>query len=467
MEEAFHLIRAMEKNLIQVTNEHDSHAHELNTLIDAHEETIERTASEKVELQKSMLEMRNEVKNTIDERDGIVSHWKFEASRIVEENVQQNADAIQQNISVIEELEAEINSLRRSVDAQHMQIDALQAQLDTAESRAQHLAQQNQQYSNAAGNINNNLERALQERNLLADRLAFYELQLESIQNESTDTVHKLRNDIEAAERAIQKLRHEVVERENAAVGLREELRISREELEKARKKAKKIKRELDSSKRVDQEIAMNIKQEMENVVNEIQDEKSDLYSQLLSKESAFQEARIYAQQLAQEKEYWVGNMRTTGPVDSDVLLGSSDSRPRSPELDGLSLQVQQLKREKDLTVANLERKIAQVTEDYVDVEKRKRHGDLEIAELKARLQHIERGTVEARSKSQKEKKLQVFSNEVHHIKGDFEVLKNETANFAVESKNMLGQLENQLTGLILNSVQGGTTSIPKVSLII
>eukprot|EP00794_Sanderia_malayensis_P012652 gene12652-13951_t len=448
--EAFDMIRALEKNQIETEKHYESNSDMLNALIDSHEQKIDVVSEEKLELQKSMQEMRSEVEKTISERNDIVNYWRNEADKIAKESNEKIDDLMKMNDSIVQEHSSEINKLKKVIHEQTERIETLQKEFNENKEiskqyedlRREH-DEVKQQNESEMIEMKKALDDSLQSRHLLEDKLAFYEHQMEIFEQANNDQLDEVRKEIETAEEIIQRLRSDNESKERIVGSLEEEIG-------KYRKKMTRLKKEADSSLRGNEEQTQNIRNEMENVLKEVQDEKELLYSDLLAKERSLQETRIHADQLMKEKELWITNKRNSGNKETELLLQSSDGISRSsPE--SLSLQIQQLNQEKDTVVLQLENQVSQMSADYFNLEKSKRLGDLQIAELKAKLKSSETASIEEKKDETKDK-IVSFKNEMNNIKGDFEALKKEATNFTTDSKNLLSDLETELTSFVLSS---------------
>ena len=459
LKEAFDLIRAMESNNEAVEEELEMRTGELSSIVDAHEETIARLSSEKKEIEKSMQEMREEVQCTVEEKNRIVEHWKNESEKLVADKEAKFKERINMSQSSIEELQAEIVSLRRQVDLQNTETDDLQKSLSVAETAAKDMMEERGSYDASLENVSRDLEHALRERSLLQEQLLLFEGQIDGMKAEREMETRRNEADAASASEVLEALRMAVVEKEHAVSALETEVGSLKEQVNKGKKKAKIYKREVEASKRIGQELANGIRVEMEKVLSEVQEEKAALYADVLSKDSQLQEIRIHADQLVQEREQWNAKIRTSGPVQSELLVGSGDVELGFTETERLSMQVNQLKAEKDLVVAHLENKIVQNTNDYYDLDKKKRECDLKLAELQAKCEHLQKVS-SAKEKSSHQHKLTAYDAEVKGLKGDIETLKQEASGFAGESRMLLGHVKDELTSMLTNAAAKGHLSL-------
>ena len=454
LKEAFDLIRALENNQRELEEEFESRVDELNSIIDAHEETIERINSEKIGIQKSMQEMREEVRRTVDEKNNIVEYWKNQNGKILEENEMKFSEKIEISQRSIEECQMEIIALREQVESQNKEIESLKEQLNTAESAAKDFGEKKDNCEVIVTNLRNELERALEEKSLFEDKLTFFEHQVDGMKNEHGKEVQMHQNEVEEVNGAMEALKIAVDDRDKEIAALESEVQSLKEELGKSKKKSKRFKREMETLKKTNQELGDGVRIEMEKIVNEIQDEKAALYSEVLAKESQLQEVRIHADQLMQEREQWNSRVRTSGPVQHELLVGSADIEMGFSDKERLSLQVNQLKAEKEQVMGTLENKIIQLKSAYDDMEKKKRESDLKAAEFQAKLDHvIKQGTVKEKSKQKDE--LEGYGLEVKSLKGDIDMLKQEASGFAGTSQMLFGQMEKEITNLLMNAAQG------------
>ena len=441
----------------------------MSSIIEAKDGAIEQMTSERVEAEKQMQEMREAVQNTVEEKNSIVDYWKAENTKIVEENEQRFTEKIKVSQMNIEECQTEITSLRNTVETLSGETEDLEARLENAEDIAKDLGEKNEEYRKSLENAQGERERALQEKSLAEDKLAFFEHQVEGMQAEHQSVLSKHQSELEQARLFAKTLKDEANEKDIEIERAGKEIENLKEEVTKGRKKVKRLKRELDVAKRDSQELAEGIRIEMEKVVDAIHEEKVGLYSDVLSKDSQLQEARIHADQLMKEKEQWTARMRTVGSdetktlgsLDTDILVGTSDIEMGLTDKDRLNLQIQQLRNEKDQIVANLEAKITTLKNDYCDLEKLKREGDLKVAELIAKMAHKQHEDT-TKGASDPKQKLQLYGNEVRSMRGEFEMLKKEASGFADASKMLLGQLESELAGMILNAAQVQQQQQPK-----
>ena len=451
----------MEQNQLQLEEDYESQRNEMSSIIEAKDGAIEQMTSERVEAEKQMQEMREAVQNTVEEKNSIVDYWKTENNKIIEENERRFTEKIQISQMNIEECQNEITLLRNTVDTLNGEAEDLQARLENAEDIAKDLGERNEEYRKSLEDAQGELERALQGKSLAEDKLAFFEHQVEGMQAEHQSVLSKHRSELEQARISAETLKTEVSEKNTEIERTGSEMQSLKDEVTKGKKKVKRLKRELDATKRDSQELAEGIRMEMEKVVDALHEEKMSLYSDVLSKDSQLQEARIHADQLVKEKEQWTARMRTSGSdetrtprsIETDILVGNSDIEMGFTDKERLNLQIQQLRNEKDQIVANLEEKITGLRNDYCALEKSKREQDLKNAELTAKLAHKQREDT-TKGVIDPKQKLQLYGSEVKTMRGEFEMLKKEASGFADASKMLLGQLESELTGMILNAAQ-------------
>ena len=452
LKEAFDLIRALENNQRDLEEEIESRVNELNIIIDTHKLTIERMSSEKVEIEKSMQEMREVVKQVVEEKDSLVGYWKNENSRLIEESERKFNENVEVSQRNIEECQAEILALRGQVDAQAGEIESLHEQLNTTEASARELAERTDGGEILVASLRSELGRALEEKSLLEDKIEFFDHQVDTLRNEHGREVQMHQGEIEKLNIVVQDMRTTLHEKDQAITKLESEKQSLNDEINKGKKKIKRWKRELETSKKSNQELTDIIRLEMEQVLSEIQDEKASLYSDVLSKDKQLQELRIHADQLVHEREQWNSRLRSSAPIESDVLVGNADiNKVGFTDKERLSMQVNQLKAEKDEIVAGLESKILQLKNDYDVMEKSKREGDLKMAELQARLNHLLKQDP-TRDKSDQRDKLENYESEVRSLKGDIELLKQEANGLAGSSKMLFGQMEKEITSLLMGA---------------
>ncbi|XP_065072154.1 nesprin-1-like [Rhopilema esculentum] len=448
LEEAFELIRAMEIRQTELEENYEAEIGELSNVIEAHEETIAETGKEKLEIEKSMQEMREEVQRVVEEKDSIVENLRNEKNRVLEDNELKFNEKIEMSQSSIVDCQEEITNLRNKVDSQNEEIEVYKARVKESEDMAKSFSEANENLQASLANIQFELEEAIQNKNLVEDKLAFFEHQVEGMRNEHENQVSRHQFELDQATIAVEALRRGIAERDQVIAGFGNDIHVLKDDLIKNKKKSKRLKRDLETAKRSSQELSAGIRVEMEKVVDEMHQEKANLYSDMLSKERELQEARIHTDQLMKEKEHW--NIR---PREIELLTGSSGTEKPMGDTERLSLQVNQLMREKEKVIDNFESKVSQLKDDLFAMEKVKRGGDLKIAELTAKLDHLQQKGGLAETSEQQEK-LQDYSTKVKSVKGDFEELKKEASGFADASKLMLGQLQNELTGMILTAAQ-------------
>ena len=461
LQEAFDLIRALENDRQDLEKESESRANEFNSIIDAHKSDLERMKGEKIELEKMMQEMREQVKQTVEEKNSVVEHWKNENSRILEESeikFNENIEVSQRNV---EECQVEIMSLRRQVDSQLEEIRNLQERLSVAETSARDLSERNDSSEALLTNLNSDLGRALEEKSLLEDKIAFFEHQVDGIQTEHRRELQLHQNEVEKANSVIAAQRLALSEKDNAIGVLESEIQAVRDELIKGKKKSKRWRRELETSQKTNQELADAIRVEMEKVLNEVQNENASLYSELLSKDKQLQELRVHADHLVHEREEWNSRMKLSGRVESELLARNSDDRMRLSDNERLSMQINQLNYEKEQAIAHMESKMAQLKDAYDAIAKRKREDDLKAAELRAKLDQ-QLKEVRAKDDSGQRDKLERYDVEVKGLKGDIEILKEEASGLADSSKMIFGQMEKELVALLTNAKQ---VELPPVSI--
>ena len=438
----------MEIRQTELEENYEAEIVELSNVIEAHEETIAETGKEKLEIEKSMQEMREEVQRVVEEKDSIVENLRNEKNRVLEDNELKFNEKIGMSQNSIVECQEEITNLRNKVDSQNEKIEVYKARAKESEDMASGSSEENENLQASLANIQLELEEAIQNKNLVEDRLAFFEHQVEGMRNEHESQVSRHQFELDQATIAVEALRRGIAERDQVMASLGNEIHELKDDLNRNKKKSKRLKRDLETAKRSSQELSDGIRVEMEKVVDEMHQEKDDLYSDMLSKERELQEARIYTDLLMKEKEHW--NMRTK---ETELLTGSSDTEKPMGDTERMSLQVNQLMREKEKLIDNFELKVTHLKDELFAMEKIKRGGDLKIAELTAKLDHLQQKGGLAETSEQQEK-LQDYSTQVKNIKGDFEELKKEASGFADTSKLMLGQLQNELTGMILSAAQ-------------
>ena len=461
LQEAFNLIRALENDRQDLEKQNESRINEFNSIVDAHKSDVERTKAEKIELEKMMQEMREQVKQTVEEKNSVVEYWRNENSRILEESEKrfnENIEISQQNV---EECQAEIVSLREQVDSQIEEIRVLQERLSVAETSARDLSERNDHSEALVASLNNDLGLALEEKSLLEDKIAFFEHQVDGIQTEHERELQSHKNEAEKVNSVIEAQRLALSEKDNAIGVLESEIQAVRDELIKSKKKSKRWRRELETAKKTNQELADAIRVEMEKVLSDVQNENASLYSELLSKDKQLQELRIHADHLVHEREEWNSRMKLSGRVESELLGKNSDDRMVLSDNERLSMQINQLNHEKEQAVAHMESKMTQLKDAYDALAKRKREDDLRAAELRAKLdQQLKQ--VRAKDDSGQRDKLERYDIEVKGLKGDIDVLKQEASGLADSSKMIFGQMEKELVALLTNAKQ---VDFPPVSI--
>lgn len=463
LKEAFDLIRALESNQQELEEEFEARSTELNSVIDSHEETLERMSAEKIEIEKSMQEMREVVKQVVEEKDSLVEYWKNENHRITDESEKKFKENVEVSQRNIEECQIEIISLREKVSLQLGEIENLQEHLNAAEISTKDLGEQNDSNKVLLGNLRDELGRALEEKSLLEDKMAFFDHQVNGMKMEHGRELQAHQDEVRKLNGVVEALKMTVSEKDQAIVGLEIEKQGLEDEISKNKKKIKRWRRELETSKKANQELADAIRLEMEKVLYEVQGEKASLYSDVLSKDKQLQELRTHADHLVHEREQWNSRMRISGPVESDVLVGGADIKVGFTDKERLGMQVNQLKAEKEEVVANLESRIVEFKNAYDEMEKRKREGDLKTAELQARLDLLLKQEA-AKDKLKQKDKLDSYGSEVKSLKGDIEMLRLEAAGLASSSKLLFGLAEKEITSLLMNSTQG---QLPPVSICI
>ena len=461
LNEAFDLIRALEGNQRELENEFEARSEELNSVIESHEETIERMNVEKVEIEKSMQEMREVVKQVVEEKDSLVEYWRNENRRITDESEKKFKENVEVSQRNIEECQAEIIALREKVNLQFGEIEDLQERLNAAEISAKDLSERNDSYEEVLVNLRGELGHALEEKSLLEDKMAFFDHQFNGMKAEHGRELQAHQEEVEKLSAVAEAMKMSVSEKDQVIVGLGIEKQGLDEEISKSKKKIKRLRRELETSRKSNQELADAIRLEMEKVLYEVQGEKASLYSDVISKDKQLQELRIHADHLVHEREQWNSRMRTSGSVETDVLVGNADVKEGLTDKERLGMQVNQLKAEKEEVAANLEGRIVQLKDAYDEMEKRKREGDLRTAELQARLDLLLKQEAAKDNLKQKDK-LESYGAEVKNLKGDIEMLRLEAAGLAGSSKMLFGQVEKEITSLFMNSTTQG--QLPPVS---
>ena len=464
LEEAFDLIRRLEESSFQTGELYKDEKEEWNNSVFSLKEANETLATEKFGIEKSMQEMRQEMEGILREREEMVDHWKSKLDSVVMESSAKET-ALQTVLQqAITERDQQIALLNAKVEQLELQLSEVSDRHQSTLMKITELSNLNEEIEQFAATNKSELEKTLQERAAVEDKLTFYQSQVEEYVRQKEAEVNSIRAENESTKSAYENLLSDKSDILGNIQGLQNEITNLKHEIERRSKMIKKLNRENESVKKDKEELGSRIRKEMETVLTDIHDERTISYSNALEKESALQELRIHADLIMKEKDHWREKVRQSGKIESERLQGSSvdnlqtgssnftEQNALTPDDEGLHLQIQQLRREKDLTVNGLESIISNLKSELYEVKKAKSLQDLEIIELKSHLELLKKDVTSPKKSEIPSDKYEVITNVSSKVKGmriEFEELKQETQQMTAGAVIALEEFKESLMTLV------------------
>ncbi|KAG2382959.1 hypothetical protein C9374_004926 [Naegleria lovaniensis] len=269
----------------------------------------------------------------------------------------------------------------------------------------------NKDLNNQSGDVNG-LKRQLDESNNLVAKL---KAEIQKLQKDLSDH-HGDRDEAEEQLQALRKQIQELTSRLADANNRTQQEASSRQSLESDNNRLKsevaRLRDDLQNENR-------KLKQEIERVQSESENEKSELLAQLQKLQEAYSEVKDELKDLSKNASRGGG---VVGGVDS--------------------AEVEKLRREYELQLAQLKARVEEVTQQRVEVENKKRSVEMDLTEVKTRLQTEER----LRKKVEQQKKsVEMECDELRELAEEAEDLRDELNRTKLEQQGLVQQLRQDL----------------------
>ena len=306
----------------------------------------------------------------------------------------------------VQDLEQQVKSESSKKNDSDNRIKQLENELSNAKAERDRAAKD---LSNQSGDVSG-LKRQLEESNTLVARL---KADLLKLQKDVQDRDH----DKEEAEEQVDALRKQIQEltaRVSDANNKQQQEASAKQTLEGENNRLKsdlsRLRDDLQNENR-------KLKSEIERLLAEGDNDKNELAQQLSKIQSAYAELKDEYKELQKQPRGGVA-----GGVDS--------------------AEVEKLRREYEMQLAQLKARVEEVTQQRVEVENKKRGVELDLTELKTRLQTEER----LRKKVEQQKKsVELECDELRELAEEAEDVRDELNRNKLETQNLIQQLRNDL----------------------